>query len=306
MLHQTTLKKQELKLRQEQVGVSGERDSPQGAKTKGIYSKFSDEKLATINSIKLNGPSYSTKIDTLIKHLLWLRVEDSGAKSIIFTQFHEFLEVLAQALNDYGIGYRWFNSSDGVAKFKEDPGVECLLMDGRAHASGMNLVNASHVFLCEPVLNTALELQAIARVDRIGQEHETTVWLYLVDGTVEESIYNLSVQRRLEQLDQSVEGKGKATASSVDVSELNIEAANSMELQRASLPKLMEKNRSLGEAIQSSDLWACLFGQASKANPATSVNGDDRFNDPVVMRYLAGEAAMQRNVEEAGPSTQEG
>ena len=74
-------------------------------------------------------------------------------------------------------------------------------MDAKANSSGLNLVNATHVFLCEPLINTALELQAIAKVHRIGQHLPTTVWMYLVEDTVEKSIYEISVSRRISHMD---------------------------------------------------------------------------------------------------------
>ncbi|RYP12581.1 hypothetical protein DL767_011239 [Monosporascus sp. MG133] len=292
MLHDITLKRQDLRVRQEEHNSSRESDSPQKTKSTSIYSQFSDDKLEAIKNIKLDGPSFATKIDTLIKHLLWLREEDPGAKSIVFSQFREFLEVLSRAFDRYRIGFTSFDRKDGISKFKEEPGIECFLMDARAHASGLNLVNASHVFLCEPLLNTALELQAIARVDRIGQEHETTVWLYVVQGTVEESIYNLSVKRRLEHIDRS--NKGKSKESTPDISDLNLEAANSMELQQAALSKMMNKDRQLGEVVDKNDLWECLFGHVKKEDGVSEVP-DERYKDPRVMGFLAGEAAEERS-----------
>ncbi|KAI1391186.1 SNF2 family N-terminal domain-containing protein [Hypoxylon trugodes] len=313
MLHDITLKKQELRVHQEhtqgQSQVANEDDSVTKSKSQGIYSEFGKGKLEAIKSIDLNGPSYATKVETLTKHLKWLRVEDPGAKSVIFSQFAGFLDILRSAFDHYNIGYTSFKMKDGIQKFKEDPAIECFLMDARSHASGLNLVNASHVFLCEPVLNTALELQAIARVDRIGQEHETTVWLYLIDGTVEESIYNLSVKRRLEHLGKNAsnntktkngKGKGKQREGERDdeqmpeLSDLSLEAANSMELEQAELSKLMSKDRSLGENIDKNDLWQCLFGHVAKQQAAT----DERMNDPAVIGFLAGEAAEARRLDE--------
>ncbi|KAI8965687.1 SNF2 family N-terminal domain-containing protein [Daldinia sp. FL1419] len=299
MLHDITLKKQELRFHQEHSQENSQGSDEANALTKlkrlGIYSEFSSDKLETIKTINLNGPSFATKIDTLAKHLIWLRVEDPGAKSVIFSQFGGFLEILGRAFDQYQIGHSSFKAKNGINMFKEDPAIECFLMDARAHASGLNLVNASHVFLCEPLLNTALELQAIARVDRIGQEHETTVWLYLIDGTVEESIYNLSVQRRLEHLGRDTEGKGKAKESDTEVSDVNLEAANSLELQQATLSKLMSKDQSMGEVVDQSDLWQCLFGHVAR-NGATKA-ADERMNDPAVIGFLAGEAAEARRLE---------
>ncbi|KAI0598064.1 SNF2 family N-terminal domain-containing protein [Biscogniauxia sp. FL1348] len=299
MMHNITLKKQELRLHQEKSQDTGNAISRNKPKKPGIYSEFNNAKLDAINNIALDGPSFATKIDTLIKHIFWLREVDPGAKSIIFSQFKGFLDVLAKAFGAYRIGFTSFdNKGNAVARFKQEPGIECFLMDARAHASGLNLVNASHVFLCEPLLNTALELQAIARVDRIGQKHETTVWLYLIDGTVEESIYNLSVRRRMEHISETSKGKFKETTP--EVSDLDLQAANSMELQQASLPKLMDKEKELGETIDKNDLWECLFGHVAKGdNLPTAAEDDERMNNPAVMGFLAAEAADERRLAQA-------
>lgn len=164
------------------------------------------------------------------------------------------------------------------------------MLHARAHSSGLNLVNASHVFLCEPLLNTALELQAIARVDRIGQQHETTVWLYLVSGTIEESIYNLSVQRRMEHMGRNT--KGKSLESTPELLDANIEAANTLELEQAALSRLMSKDKTAGEMVDRGDLWECLFGHIARRENAPE--RDTRLQEQAVMGYLAAEAADER------------
>ncbi|KXJ93145.1 helicase-like protein [Microdochium bolleyi] len=301
MLHDITFRKQELKLHQdESQQTHNGQDSRSKDRRSGIYTSFNEEKLRSIMEVELNGPSFATKIDTLIRHLLWLRKEDPGAKSIIFSQFKDFLDVLSRAFDRFRVGFTSFDKKDGITRFKEDPGIECFLMDARAHASGLNLVNASHVFLCEPLLNTALELQAIARVDRIGQEHETTVWLYLVEGTVEESIYNLSVRRRMAHIGTNETARpGDATP---EVNDLTIEAANSLELQQAALTKLMSKDKQLGEVVEKDDIWECLFGHLSNTGTHLNSGSDDRFNNPAVMSFLAAESAESRRHEDHGPA----
>ncbi|KAI1738556.1 SNF2 family N-terminal domain-containing protein [Xylaria scruposa] len=236
-----------------------------GHKGPGLYSNIDEDEKLAIQNIVLDGPSYSTKVDTLVKHLIWLQEEDPGAKSIIFTQFRTFFRILEQALTEHNIRFSTFarsgNRSLEIEKFKNDPTVACLLMDAKAHSSGLNLVNASHVFFCEPLLNTALELQAIARVDRIGQEHETTVWLYVVENTVEENIHALSERRRLEHIgEDDPKGKGKEITEE-GLEDSALEAANSRELEQSKWSRLMDKSDE-GETVDKGDLWECLFGTA--------------------------------------------
>jgi E3 ubiquitin-protein ligase SHPRH len=167
------------------------------------------------------------------------------------------------------------------------------LLHGKAQSSGLNLINATHVFLCEPLINTAIELQAIARVHRIGQHRPTTVWMYLVSGTVEESIYELSVTRRLAHIIEKEKDKKAVTLSASadgnDVSEAAIESANSMEMQDATLMNLMQRGLG-GEVVKQDDLWQCLFGNTIRKD------GNDRSaeQEREVGRFLRGEAAEQR------------
>jgi E3 ubiquitin-protein ligase SHPRH len=305
-LHEITYKPQELSIEAEEVHDGNqERATPSSTSRKSaIYSEISRTKLAEIKNIELDGPSFTTKIDTLARHLLWLRESDPGAKSIIYSQFKDFLEVLARAFKRFRIGFSSIDKPNGIESFKADPAVECFLLHARAHASGLNLVNASHVFLCEPLLNTALELQAIARVDRIGQQQETNVWLYLIAGTVEESIHQLSVKRRMEHIGQAkAMGSGKAKETTPEeILDSNLEEANSLELQQAPLTRLMAKGERSGEMIEKEDLWDCLFGGVGQRKTKNDRNGglDGAIDshqvrhDREIIRHLGAEAATKR------------
>jgi E3 ubiquitin-protein ligase SHPRH len=170
------------------------------------------------------------------------------------------------------------------------------LLHGKAQSSGLTLINATHVFLCEPLINTAIELQAIARVHRIGQHRPTTVWMYLVSGTVEESIYELSVTRRLahiiENERRAAPANGRGTIIN-DLTETAIDSANSMEIQDSRLGNLMQTGAAGGEIVKKDDLWQCLFGktiQKEGNNRSTEAERD-------VGRFLRGEAAEQRGNE---------
>lgn len=51
-------------------------------------------------------------------------------------------------------------------------------------ANGLNLLEAQHVVLVEPLLNPATEAQAVGRVHRIGQDKPTLVHRFLVGASL--------------------------------------------------------------------------------------------------------------------------
>ena len=90
----------------------------------------------------------------------------------------------------------------------------------RSGAVGINLTSASHVFLLEPVLNPALEAQAIGRAWRMGQTRPVTVVKMLIKDSVEERIVKVVAQRSAgggagEAGEALASKKGKVKASEV-------------------------------------------------------------------------------------------
>lgn len=94
-LHDITMQPRELKVHSEgsnarsttdQSPVYAQKMRAGGQRKSGIYSEFNADKLAEIKNIDLDGPSFTTKVDMLIQHLLWLRETDPGAKTIMFSQ----------------------------------------------------------------------------------------------------------------------------------------------------------------------------------------------------------------------------
>ncbi|KAF2854906.1 ATP-dependent DNA helicase [Plenodomus tracheiphilus IPT5] len=270
-----------------------------------IYTSIHTTTLQQIKTIDLPS-SYGTKIDSIARHLLYLRATDPGAKSIIFSQFSDFLLVLRSALRAFKIGSSSITERDGIARFKSDPAVEVFLLDAKSDSSGLNLVNATYVFLCEPLINPALELQAIARVHRIGQSRATTVFMYLIGDTVEEAIYEISVKRRLEHLGKG-SGNTTSTASTAtaqndleaddaqdtqttthDIKEESLDQANSKELRDTSVKQLLRKKGD-GEIVHESDLWKCLFGRPRKAVKPVLMERE-------VQRLQRGGAAEERRI----------
>ena len=311
--HQITYRPQDLQMEEEEDNnpsastSSSSTSSPSStrhstATPPSIYSQISPLNLTRIKSIDLP-ESFSTKIDMIARHILWLRTDSGGtAKTVLFSQYQSFCPVhLANAFRRLHIRFAVVGDANGVERFKHDPAVEALLMHAGSQASGLNLVNATHVVLCEPLVNTALELQAVARVHRIGQHRPTTVWMYLVEGTVEKAIYDLSVQRRLSHIGKDKDssgrkergkrdrkGKGRAIdadtdadgESGADVTQDLVEAVDAAEMQENPLARVLKKGNEGGEIVGKEDLWTCLFGYKQRprasAMPALETM-DDRF-----------------------------
>ncbi|KAK4500470.1 hypothetical protein PRZ48_008659 [Zasmidium cellare] len=296
-VHDIAFKPQELRAQEEaqssDTSPSRTSTSADQSSQMAIYSDVDPKLMDEIKSIDLP-KSFGSKIDTLGRHLHWIREHDPGAKSIVFSQYREFLDVLGSALRDFKIGYARLGRAGAAEKFRNDPSLDCLLLDAKTDSSGLTLVNATHVFICEPLIQTAVELQAIARVHRIGQTRPTTVWMYLTNETVEESIYEISVARRLSHVQsrQQKQGKGKSRASTPAPLENALDAANSEELQSAPLTKLLVAGKAEGELVGNDDLWQCLFGKAQTATASPAIARE-------VGRHLRAEAAEQRRVGEA-------
>jgi hypothetical protein len=62
----------------------------------------------------------------------------------------------------------------------EPKSIQVLLLLIQHGANGLNLLEAQHVVLVEPLLNPAAEAQAISRVHRIGQKNKTLIHRFLV------------------------------------------------------------------------------------------------------------------------------
>jgi len=66
-------------------------------------------------------------------------------------------------------------------------------------AEGLNLIEATHVFMIEPLLNCGLDSQATARIHRIGQTRKTFLHRYLVENTIEIKVDKYRKQHQQEE-----------------------------------------------------------------------------------------------------------
>ncbi|XP_073129793.1 uncharacterized protein [Henckelia pumila] len=160
--------------------------------------------------------SYSTKIEAVTRRILWIISTDPTAKILVFSSWNDVLDVLQHAFATNNISYvrmkggrksqiainefkgQRSHAKENNKKIDEETNTksaQVLLLLIQHGANGLNLLEAQHVILAEPLLNPAAEAQAVGRVHRIGQKNKTQVHRFIVKDTVEESIYKLNQSR---------------------------------------------------------------------------------------------------------------
>ncbi|CCU99195.1 unnamed protein product [Malassezia sympodialis ATCC 42132] len=119
----------------------------------------------------------STKIEALVEELTKLReLPDRSIKSLVFSQFVNFLDLIAFRLQRAGFricrleGNMTPEARDRTIRhFMEHPGVSVFLVSLKAGGVALNLTEASRVYLMDPWWNPAVEVQAMDRIHRLGQ-----------------------------------------------------------------------------------------------------------------------------------------
>lgn len=162
------------------------------------YNRMSDDAWEAIQEVEIFG-SYGSKIESLVKHLVWFQEKDPGTKSIVFSAWADSLAIIEHALSSNGISCLQIKAGKGKrntsSEFKNNPDIFVFLLHGERENAGLNLTEAKRVFCLEPVVNHAFETQAIARIDRMGQDSETEVYCYYSEDTVERNILDLGARQ---------------------------------------------------------------------------------------------------------------
>ncbi|NWW09977.1 SHPRH ligase, partial [Oreocharis arfaki] len=168
---------------------------------KEISYVFTAEAANQEDDIPVKG-SHSTKVEAVVRTLKRIQFKDPGAKSLVFSTWQDVLDIISKALYDNNMIFSQINGiskfQENLSAFKYDPNINILLLPLHTGSNGLNIIEATHVLLVEPILNPAHELQAIGRVHRIGQTKSTIVHRFLIKATIEERMQTMlkTVDRR--------------------------------------------------------------------------------------------------------------
>ncbi len=123
-------------------------------------------------------------------------IQESGEKTLIFTQFQEMGKLLADMIEKH-LGQRPAFLHGGLSRKERDRMVDdfqqkhtekILLLSLKAGGTGLNLTAANHVIHYDLWWNPAVEAQATDRAYRIGQQRNVQVHRFITQGTLEEKI----------------------------------------------------------------------------------------------------------------------
>ncbi|MHB1453768.1 MAG: DEAD/DEAH box helicase [Saccharofermentanales bacterium] len=189
--------------------IAGKLESTEGIERKGLV-------LASIMKFKqiCNHPdqylgglsfeaSHSGKFELLAE--ICETIREKHERVLIFTQFREMTEPLAQYLEEVfgrkGLvlhgGTPVKKRAELVAQMNGREYVPFMVLSLKAGGVGLNLTGASHVIHFDRWWNPAVENQATDRAFRIGQKQNVMVHKFISTGTIEEKI------------DRMIEGKQK-------------------------------------------------------------------------------------------------
>lgn len=126
---------------------------------------------------------------------------NDGQKTLVFSQFTSFLDLIAQRLDADGVLYYTITGATPKRRrialadaFNADD-TPAFLISLKAGGTGLNLTGASVVVHADPWWNAAAQEQATDRAHRIGQERAVSVYRVIAEGTIEERIVRLQDQK---------------------------------------------------------------------------------------------------------------
>ena len=140
------------------------------------------------------GSKLSKVVDVILK------VRDAGEKALVMSLYDDTINIINEALRRNGIHFNHNSGStrlgDCIDKWRKDSST-ALVFNVRQGAEGLTLVEAAHVLIVDPLVDSWLDSQAVARIHRIGQTKATTVHRFIVKQTIEEYIHAERIERQV-------------------------------------------------------------------------------------------------------------
>ncbi|KAI9335870.1 SNF2 family N-terminal domain-containing protein [Pilaira anomala] len=195
-------------------------DLTQASLDSGMGSNGNYTKSSIVNRINMDKWRSSTKIEALVEELSNLRREDKTIKSIVFSQFVNFLDLVYWRLSRAGFecirldGTMSPSQRDAaIQHFSTKPTVTVFLISLKAGGVALNLTEASRVFICDPWWNPAMD-----RIHRLGQHRPIRITRLIIENSIESRIVQL--QEKKTALVNSTVGKMENALDKLSIDDL--------------------------------------------------------------------------------------
>lgn len=151
---------------------------------------------------KMVDPEYeggSAKFDLLMMEVE--KVLKEGHKVLVFSSFVKMLAIIREDLEKKGIKYSYLDGASTnrekiVEEFQNSKEARPFLISIKAGGVGINLTAADYVFIVDPWWNPAVEMQAMDRAHRIGQDKPVFVYKMIAENSIEEKILELQKSKK--------------------------------------------------------------------------------------------------------------
>jgi DNA repair protein RAD16 len=145
----------------------------------------------------------STKVEMLIEMLNSLKSSGKSPKSIVFSQFVNFLEILRWRLERAGFRCVKIYGSMSISQrkasideFNKNPEITVFLISLKAGGVALNLTEAENVFIMDLWWNPAVEEQAMDRIHRIGQYRPIRIHRLIIENSIESRVLILQQKKK--------------------------------------------------------------------------------------------------------------
>ncbi|KAF6236752.1 hypothetical protein HO173_005043 [Letharia columbiana] len=157
----------------------------------------------------------SSKVEALLS-ILKASSKKPGTKTVIFSQWTSFLNIIQAQLDANGYKYARIdgtmraNERDAsLTALETNPECTVMLASLAVCSVGLNLVAANQVILADSWWAPAIEDQAVDRVHRLGQKKPTTVWRLVMNDSIEDQVLNIQAEKRKLMMTAFQEKTGK-------------------------------------------------------------------------------------------------
>lgn len=164
---------------------------------------FSTTELTNNYVLSVENWQSSTKIETVVQMLYSFKQESRSPKTIIFSQFVNFLEILRWRLERAGFRcvkiYGSMNISQrqkAIEEFNSNPEITVFLISLKAGGVALNLTEAENVIIMDLWWNPAVEDQAMDRIHRIGQFRPIRIYKIVIEDSIESRVLVLQNKKK--------------------------------------------------------------------------------------------------------------